>query len=192
MELLVRNDFLKNKRSVGDKKIKFTFPKNRTEMHMRKENHLDSLTLATWYVTTSQLQFGRMFAKDERTFPHLWYMLCFLSVSLLWAKPQRIIYTSGKAMNILKNTAYLHSPEETAFLCENFLYEKLTQFDDVGISFKTSYNSFQLCWLELFLFTCLCQVMLLFFLFYLSLVYFVKVFLQHLQLLWATPFQNHQ
>lgn len=47
-------------------------------------------------------------------------------------------------MNILKNTAYLHSPVDTVFLCENFLYEKLTQFDDVGISFKTSYISFQL------------------------------------------------
>lgn len=93
-------------------------------MNMRKENHLEFLVLITWSVT-SQLQFGGMFAKSEQTFPHLWYMLCFLLVSLIWAKPQRIIHTSGKAMNILKNTAYLHSSVDTAFLCENFLYEKL-------------------------------------------------------------------
>lgn len=135
---------LKHTRSVRDKKVKFTCPKNRTEMNMRKENHLDSLILITWYVTTSQLQFGGMFAKGEQTFPHLWYMLCFLLLSLIWAKPQRIIHTSGKAMNILKNTAYLHSPVDTVFLCENFLYEKLTQFDDVAplsklITFLSNY-----------------------------------------------------
>lgn len=77
------NDVLKRKRSVRDKKVKFTFPKNRTEMNMRKENHLDSLILITWDVTTSQLQFGGMFAKGEQTFPHLRYMLCFLLVSLI-------------------------------------------------------------------------------------------------------------
>lgn len=49
------NDVLKCKRPVRDKKVKFTFPKNRTEMNMRKENHLDSLILITWDVTTSQL-----------------------------------------------------------------------------------------------------------------------------------------
>lgn len=103
-------------------------------MNIRKENHLDSLVLITWYGTTSQLQFGGMFAKGEQTFPHLRSMLCFLLVSLIRAKPQRIIHTSGKAMNILKNTTYLHSPVDTAFPCENFLYEKLTQFDDADIS----------------------------------------------------------
>lgn len=39
-ELLVGNDVLKHKRSAKEKKVKFTFPKNRTEMNMRKENHL--------------------------------------------------------------------------------------------------------------------------------------------------------
>lgn len=70
-KLLVGNDVFKHKRSARDKKVNFTFPKNRTEMNMRKENHLDFLILITWDVTIRQLQFGGMFAKDEQTFPHL-------------------------------------------------------------------------------------------------------------------------
>lgn len=64
------NDVLKHKRSIRDRKVKFTTPKNRNEINMRKENHLDFLVLITWSVT-SQLQFGGMFAKSEQTFPHL-------------------------------------------------------------------------------------------------------------------------
>jgi len=66
-------------------------------------------------------QFGGKFAQGEQTFPHLWYTLCFLLVSLISAKPQRITHTSGKAMNILKNTAYLHNPVDRGFVLENFL-----------------------------------------------------------------------
>lgn len=39
------NFLLKHIRSVRDKKVEFTFPKNCTEISMRKENHLDSLIL---------------------------------------------------------------------------------------------------------------------------------------------------